>query len=59
MDGELRVQVGCKYHGDDQDSDWRRVVGADFRYDERAGFFDAGVGSKYRRVAPRVAASNL
>ena len=60
MDGELRVQVRCKNHGVDQeDSVWRRVVGADFRYDDRAVFFDAGVGSKFRRVAPRVAVSNL
>ena len=59
MGGEVRVQVRCKNHGVDQDSAWRRAVGADFRYHDRAVFFDAGVGSKFRRVAPRVAASNL
>ena len=59
MDGELRIQVRYKNHGVDQDSAWRRVVGADFHYDDRAVFFDAGVGSKFRRVAPRVAVSNL
>ena len=59
MDRELRVQVRCKNHGVDQDSEWRLVVGADFRYDDRAVFFDAGVGSNFRRAAPCVAASNL
>ena len=59
MDGELRVQVRCKNHGVDQDSAWRRAVGADFRYHDRAVFVDAGVGFKFRRVAPRVAEFNL
>ena len=54
MDGELRIQVPCKNHGVDQDSAWRRAVGADFHYDDRAAFSDAGGGRKFLPAARRV-----
>ena len=47
MDGELRVQVRCKNHGVDQESAWRRAVGADFHFDDRAAFSDSGGGQNF------------
>ena len=54
MDGELRVQVRGKNYGVDQDSDWRRAVGADFHYDDQAVFSDPGGGRKFLPAARRV-----